>query len=104
MARKAAIAELNDRDPEFLAQKNLKVAEHVAEARLAGHRHGCPARKRLLGGNGSSQAEAKRGDIAPAQEAARDERVEDGAQLVARVAGLVTNELRRSRTSMRSPY
>src|ERR1700730_4526877 len=74
IARKAAIADVRDRDPEFLAQQNLKVAEHVAKARLAGHRHGCPARKRLLGGNGSSQAEAKRGDIAPAEEAARDQR------------------------------
>jgi hypothetical protein len=87
IARKAAIADVHDRDPEFLARQNLKVAGHVTKAHLAGHRHGRPARKRLLGRNGSSQA-----DIAPAQEAARDERVEDGAQLVARVAGLVRHE------------
>ena len=67
VARKAAIAAMHDRDPEFLAQQNLEVAEHVAKARLAGHRYGCPARKRLLGG---IQAQAKRGDIAPPQEAA----------------------------------
>src|SRR6516165_8656766 len=67
IARKAGIAAMHDRDPEFLAQQNLEVAEH-AKARLAGHRHRCPARKRLLGG---IQAQAKRGDIAPAQEAAR---------------------------------
>ena len=67
IARKAAIAAMRDRDPEFLAQQNLAVAEHVAKARLAGHRDGCPARKRLLFG---IQAQAKRGEIAPAQEAA----------------------------------
>src|SRR6266568_9572780 len=80
IARKAAIADVHDRDPEFLAQQNLEVAEHVAKACLAGHRHRRPLRKRLLGGNGGRQAEAKRGDIAPAEEAARDQRVEDGAQ------------------------
>src|SRR5436190_8901216 len=43
IAGKAAIADVHDRDPELLAQQDLKVAEHVAEARLAGHRHGRPA-------------------------------------------------------------
>src|SRR5205823_15091370 len=81
IAREAAIADVHDGDPEFLAQQDLEVAEHVAKARLAGHRHGCPFRKRLLGGNGSRQAEAERGDVAPAEEAAWDQRVEDGAQL-----------------------
>src|SRR5260370_31451888 len=66
IARKAAIADVHDRDSEFLAQQNLEVAEHVAKARLAGHRHGCPLWKRLLAGNRSSQAQATRGAIAPA--------------------------------------
>src|SRR5438552_18579986 len=57
IARKAAIADVHDRNPELLAQQNLEIAEHVAEARLAGHRHRSPLRKSLLGGNRSSQAE-----------------------------------------------
>src|SRR5215470_16664765 len=92
IARKAAIADVHDRNPELLAQQNLEVAEHVAKSRLAGHRHGCPVRKRLLGGNSSGQAETERRDIAPAEEATRDQRVEDGTQLVARVAGFVRDE------------
>src|SRR6185437_17156736 len=86
IAGKAAIADVHDSDAELLAQQDLEVAQHVAKARLAGHRHRCPVRKRFLGRNGRRQAEAKRGDIAPTQEAARDERIEYGAQLVARVA------------------
>src|SRR5437588_6822376 len=92
IARKAAIADVHDRDPELLAQQNLKIAEHVSKAGLAGYRHGCSARKRLLCGNRSSQAEAERGDIAPAEETARDQRVKNGAQLVARVAAFVRHE------------
>src|SRR6185312_14962229 len=79
--REAAVADMHDRDPELFAQQHLEVAEHVAKARLAGHRHGCPVRKRLLGGDRRGQAEAQGRDIAPAEKAARDQRVEDGAEL-----------------------
>src|SRR5436305_1751985 len=92
VAGKAPIADVHDGDPELLAQQNLKIAEHVAKAGLAGHRDRCPLWKRLLCGNRSSQAEAERGDIAPAEETARDQRVKNGAQLVARVAAFVSHE------------
>src|SRR5215469_8456017 len=92
IAGKAAIADVHDGDPELLAQQDLKIAEHVAKTRLPAHRHGGSLRERLLGGNRGREAKAERRDIAPAEEAARDQRVEDGAQLVAGVAGLMRHE------------
>src|SRR5215510_7776658 len=86
IAGEAAIADVHHRDTQLLAQQNLEVSEHVAEPCLPGHRNGCPIWKCLLGGDGGGETEAQRGDVAPAQEAARDERVEDGAQLVAGIA------------------
>src|SRR5215471_2009331 len=92
VAGKAAIADVRNRDAELLAQQNFEIAEHVAEAGLAGDCHRCPIWKRFFGGNGRSQTEPQSGDISPPEETARNECVEDRAQLVARVAGFVRDE------------
>src|SRR5215510_3908523 len=92
IAGKATIADVQHRDAELLAQQNLEVSQHVAEACLPGHCNGCPIWKCLLGGDGGGETEAQRGDVAPTQEPARDERVEDRTQLVAGVARFVRHE------------
>src|SRR5262245_8127523 len=92
VAGKPAVADVHHGDSQLLAQQDFEVAEHVAEACLPGDRHGCACREGFFGRDGGRETKAERGDIAPPQKPAWHERVKDGAQLIARVAGLVGDE------------
>src|SRR5262245_61684425 len=92
IAGKPAVADVHDRDSQLFPEQDFEVAEHVPEPRLPSDRHRWPGRERLFGGNGGGQTKPERGDIAPAQKAAGQERVIDGAELIPRVAGFMGDE------------
>src|SRR4029077_6168652 len=84
----AAVVDVDGGDADLVAGPSTGVAHHVADARVAGHVHALPVRVGELGRHRPGQAEAEGGDVAPAEVAARDLGLVDGAALVAGVAGV----------------
>src|SRR5207247_2484308 len=82
----APVVDVQRRDPDAVPCDRLEVAHHVADARVAGDVDALAVGIGELGRDGAGQAEAERGDVAPAEEAARDLRLVDRARLVAGVA------------------
>src|SRR2546426_11868919 len=81
----AAVVDVKRRDADLVARHRLEVAHHVAHARVAGDVDALPIGIRELRPDGSGQAEAERGHVAPAQVTPRNLRLVDRAGLVARV-------------------
>src|SRR6185295_18695961 len=79
VARVAAVVDVDRGDADLVAGHRLEVAHHVADARVARHEHALPLRVGELGRHRAGQAEAEGGDIAPAEIAARDLGLVDGA-------------------------
>jgi hypothetical protein len=71
VARVATVVDMDGRDADLVARHRLEVAHHVAHARVARDVHALPVGVGELGRDGSGQAEAQRGDVAPAEVAAR---------------------------------
>src|SRR5262245_19704921 len=83
-----AVVDVQRRDADAVARHRLEVAHHVADAGVTGDVHALAVRIRELGADSAGKAEAERGDVAPAEEAAWNLRLVDRARLVARVAGI----------------
>src|SRR5262249_57635189 len=70
----------------------LEVGYRVADAGIAGDVHALARGIRELGRDRARQAEAERRDVAPAEEAARNVGLVDGARLIPRVARISGHE------------
>ena len=88
----AAVTDVGHGNAQVLPQSHLQVAQHVAQARLAGYRYRGTVGVGQPGGYGTGPAEAQGGDVAPAQEGPGNQGVVHGAQLVAGVARFVGDE------------
>ena len=92
VAGETAVADVGHRDADVLTHGYFQIAQHVADAGIAGYRDALPLGEGQLCREGSCQSETQRGDVAPAQEPPGDQRVVHRAELVARVAGVVGDE------------
>ena len=92
VATKAPVVDVDGGDPDLVTDQGLKVADHVAHARVSGDVHTLPLGIGQLGCHGRCQAEAQGRDIAPTHEATWDYRLVHRAHLVAGIARVVGDE------------